>query len=196
MLAKSANYFCALTFIVLVARSSEILAENAPPPPPEVKKTVDAFAGHWTLTGSATEPDTKSASSVKATMDCKPAALGAAVNCLVAADISGSRIEAVAVIGYSPDERSVRWMEISSSGEYHNHRGAWRGETIQFEPLSYTVMGVKMIEYFMISFQSPDNMDFKATTKTPEGTSRLKLVGTRVSPASAAEKFVQADDAS
>jgi len=182
MLAKLAIYFFALTLFMVLASSSEILAENAPTPPPEVKKTVDAFAGRWTLTGSATEADTKSALSVRATMDCKSAALGAAVNCLIAADISGSRIEAAAVIGYSPDERSVRWMEISSSGEYHNHRGPWRGETIQFEPLSYTAGGARMIEYFTVSFRSPDSMEFKATTKTPEGTARLKLVGTRERP--------------
>ena len=129
MIAKSTNYFCALTLIFLVASSSEIFAENVPPPPPEVKKTVDAFAGHWTLNGSATEPDAKTASPVRATMDRKSAALGAAVNCRIGADVSGSCIEAAAVIGYSSDERSVRWMEISSSGEYHNHRGPWSGET-------------------------------------------------------------------
>jgi len=116
---------------------------------------------------------------VNGTMDCKSAALGAAVSCLIAADISGARIEAATVIGYSPDDQLVRWMEISSTGEYHDHHGQWRGDRIVFEPLTYTVGGAKMTEFFAISFASSDRMHWKATTKMPEGESRLELIGRR-----------------
>lgn len=146
---------------------------------PEVKHTVAAFCGYWTLTGTARGSDVKSAAPVKATIDCKPVALDAAVNCVIAADVSGNRIEAVSIIGYSPDEHVVRWMEISSTGEYHNHRGPWKGETIEFEPLSYTAEGAKMTEYFTVSFPSSGKMLFKAITQTPEGKSRIELVGGR-----------------
>jgi hypothetical protein len=82
--------------------------------------------------------------------------LNAAVTCLIAAEISGARIEAATVIGYSPDEHLVRWMEISSTGEYHDHHGRWQGSQIGFEPLSYTAAGERMTEYFSLSFASGD----------------------------------------
>jgi len=154
-------------------------ADGAPRSLPEVRKTVDAFAGHWTLTGTDLEPGATTPAVVNGTMDCKPAALGAAVSCLIAADISGTRIEAATVIGYSPDDHLVRWMEISSTGEYHDHRGQWKGNQIAFRPLTYTAAGAKITEYFGLSFASADSVIWKATTKTREGESRLVLTGTR-----------------
>ncbi|HEX5207509.1 MAG TPA: hypothetical protein VFW10_06905 [Steroidobacteraceae bacterium] len=103
------------------------------------------------------------------------------MTCLIAADISGTRIEAATVIGYSPDEHLVRWMEISSTGEYHDHRGPWNGDQITFEPLTYTVAGVTMTEYFSVSFLSAGKMTWRAITKTREGESRLDLIGIRKS---------------
>jgi hypothetical protein len=148
-------------------------------PVSEVKKTVDAFAGHWTLTGTDVEPGAKNPAPVKAIVDCKPAALGAAVNCLIAADMSGTHVEAATVVGYSPDEGVVRWMEISSTGEYHDHRGPWNGNQIQFEPLTYTVSGAKMTEHFAASFPAPGKMIWKWRVDTGDGTSRIELVGTK-----------------
>jgi hypothetical protein len=159
----------------LLARADDA----APPAPPEVKKTVDAFAGQWTLTGTDREPGATTPAAVKATMDCKPAALNAAVACLIAADVSGARIEAATVIGYSPDEHLVRWMEISSTGEYHDHHGRWNGNQIRFEPLTYTAGGERMTEYFSLSLASGERMVWKATTKTRQGESRLELTATR-----------------
>jgi len=167
-------------FGVLLAVPSLLAhADDAPPAPPEVKKTVDAFSGHWTLTGTDREPGATTPAAVKGTMDCKPAALNAAVSCLIAADISGTRIEAATVIGYSPDEHLVRWMEISSTGEYHDHHGRWKGNQIGFEPLTYTAAGEQMTEYFALSFASGGQMIWKATTKTTAGESRLELSATR-----------------
>jgi hypothetical protein len=166
--------------VLLAVPSLLVYADSAAPAPPEVKKTVDAFAGHWTLTGTDREPGATTPAAVNATMDCKPAALNAAVTCLIAADISGTRIEAATVIGYSPDEHLVRWMEISSTGEYHDHHGRWKGNRIGFEPLTYTATGEQMTEYFALSFASDDQMIWKATTKTRAGESRLELTAKRV----------------
>jgi hypothetical protein len=171
----------AITCAALAAASLAAHAENAPVAPPEVKRTVDAFTGHWSLTGTDLEPGAKESAPVKATLDCKPAALGAAVNCLISADVSGSHVEAASVIGYSPDEHVVRWMEISSSGEYHDHRGVWKGNEIQFEPLTYTVSGTKMTEYFSPSFPSPGKTIWKWIVETSEGKSRIELTGARSS---------------
>jgi hypothetical protein len=76
-----------------------------------VKKVVDAFAGHWTLTGKDHEPGTTAPAAVSATMDCKAAALNVAVTWRIAADVSGTRIEAATVIGTGCG-RSTVW-EIS-----------------------------------------------------------------------------------
>jgi hypothetical protein len=156
--------------------------EDAVPPLPGVKKTVDTFAGHWVLAGTDSEPGAKAPFPVKAVIDCKPAALGVAVNCLIGADVSGSHIEAATVIGYSPNEHVVRWMEISSTGEYHDHRGTWRGNEIRFAPLTYTMAGAKMTEYLTTVFPSSEKMILRSVTRMSDGVSRLELTGTRVVP--------------
>jgi hypothetical protein len=154
--------------------------EEPPAVPPEVQKTVDALSGHWSLEGTGLEPGAKAPVAVKGTVDCKPVSLGAAVSCVTLADVGGFRVEAAMVVGYSPDERVVRWMEISSTGEYHDHRGPWKGDEIPFEPLAYTSSGVKMTEYFTLGFPAPDTMRWKWTTETPDGKSTYDLLATRV----------------
>ena len=171
----------AITCGVLLAMPLAAHADTAAPAPPEVKKTVEAFTGNWTLTGTDLEPGAQAPAPVKATLECKPAALGLAVNCRITAEVSGSRVEAAAIIGYSPDEHAVRWMEISSSGEYHDHRGVWKGNEIEFEPLTYTVSGAKMTEVFSPSFPSPGKTLWKVTVESSEGKSRMELTGTRSS---------------
>ncbi len=148
--------------------------------PPSVKKTVDAFLGHWALTGSFTGPNSKTSSQLTVTIDCELAALGMAVNCrMTGDDTGGGHVEMASVIGYSPDEQLVRLMEISSSGSYHDHRGPWRGNVILFEPLTYSVSGKRTTEYFSISFPSPDMMAVKSVTETKEGKSTMELLGRR-----------------
>ena len=156
--------------------------EDAMPLLPDVKKTVDTFDGHWVLTGTDSEPGTKVPVRVKAVIDCKPVALGAAVNCLIGADVSGSHIEAATVIGFSPDEHVVRWMEISSTGEYHDHRGTWRGNEIRFAPLTYTIAGAKMTEYLTTVFPYSGKIILKSVTRMSNGVSRPELIGTRGAP--------------
>jgi hypothetical protein len=92
--------------------------------PVEVKKTVDSLDGHWIFDGSDTEAGAKQPAKVTMDIDCKPAALGAAVACTLVGQIAGiGPVEAASVVGYSPDERLVHWMEISSTREYHDHKG-------------------------------------------------------------------------
>ena len=141
----------------------------------EMRKTVDLLAGHWTFDGSDTEPGAKQPAKVTMAIDCKPAALGAAVACSLIGQIDGiGPIEAASVVGYSPDERLVHWMEISSTREYHDHKGPWKGNTVEFEPLPYTVSGRRNVEKFKLSFPSPGTMVLKAVTQTPDGPSILE----------------------
>ena len=168
-----------LVIAALGANALAIAARAADAPPPEVKKTVDALVGHWTLKGIDQEPGGVPQVVVNGTLDCKAVALGAAVNCLIVTDIGGTKVEAASVIGYSPDEQVVRWMEISSSGEYHDHRGVWKGSVIEFEPLTYTAGGVRMTERFTPGFPKPGMTRWRVFVETSQGTSLLQLSGTR-----------------
>ena len=154
--------------------------ERAAKPPPEVKKTVDAFVGHWVLTGTNQEPSSREPVHFKLAIDCRPASLGAAVSCLIAGRLPGvGPVEAAAVIGYSPDEQQVRWMEISSTGEYHDHKGRWNGDTIEFEPLLYSISGRQATEYLSIRFPSAGQQILRSVTETSEGKSILEWSGKR-----------------
>ena len=156
--------------------------ESAPKAPPEIKKTVDAFVGHWILAATDQEPGSQKPVRFRVTIDCKRASLGAAVRCVIAGRIPGAgKVEAAAVIGYSPDEQRVRWMEISSTGEYHDHKGQWNGDTIEFEPLPYTVSGAAATEYLSIRFPSPSHQMLRSVTETAAGKSIVEWGGPRTS---------------
>jgi Protein of unknown function (DUF1579) len=143
-------------------------------PPSEVKKTVDALVGHWTLHGSDAEAGGKKPLKITAEVDCRVAALGAAIACDLKGNVSGSGpIEAATIVGYDPEERIVHWMEISSTGEYHDHRGKWIGQTITFEPLVYVCSGKKCTETFTLSFPSANTFILKSVTETAEGRSTI-----------------------
>jgi len=145
--------------------------------PPDVARTVAAFAGHWVLEGTSTDPG-QAPAHVQGTIDCSRASLGVAVSCSIAVQIEGfGAVEAAAVIGFSPDEDVVRWMEISSTGEYHDHHGRWKGDSIDFEPLSYVTGAEKATEFLHVSFPSAGQMALKATTKTRSGDSVLECRG-------------------
>ncbi len=76
--------------VFLLISPSAVLAQiGVSTTPPEVQKTVDAFLGHWTLTGTATEPGATVPSRVTGTLDCEPAASGAAVRCRVINSVTG-----------------------------------------------------------------------------------------------------------
>ena len=149
--------------------------------PPEIKKTVGAFVGHWIITGTEHEPGAKTPVKFELTLDCKRTALGAAVTCGFAGKLPNvGPIEAATVIGYSPEEQVVRWMEISSTGEFHDHRGKWKGDGIEFEPLGYSISGRKATEYLRIDFPVSGKLTLTSATETAEGKSVLECAGKRV----------------
>ena len=153
--------------------------ESTPKPPPEIRKTVDAFVGSWSLTGTDQEPGAQLVR-FDLVIDCKRASLGAAVSCRIAGRLPGvGPVEAAAVIGYSPDEQRVRWMEISSTGEYHDHKGKWNGDAIEFEPLTYSIAGKQATEYLSIRFPSPGVQQLRSVTETADGKSILDWSGKR-----------------
>jgi hypothetical protein len=147
----------------------------------EVAKTVDAFLGHWTMTGTYLEARTGPVASLTSRMDCELTGLGKAVTChVVTVGSDGSRVELTSIVGYSPDEKLVRLMEISSSGSYHDHRGRWHGDRIEFEPLSYSVSGRRTTEHFSIAIPSAGKMTIQSVEVGAQGKSTTELAGSRV----------------
>jgi hypothetical protein len=142
--------------------------------PPEVKRTVDALVGHWSFRGSDVEPGVKEPLNVSMEIDCWLAVLGTAVACALRGNIENSGpIEAATIVGYDPDEQIVHWMEISSTGEYHDHKGKWKGDMIVFEPLVYMSAGKKCTERFSLSFPSIATFALNSVTETTAGLSTI-----------------------
>jgi hypothetical protein len=169
-----------LFLMVMFAPSGAHPQINQPVIAPEIKKTVDAFVGHWILTGTDIEPGLVPVK-FELTLDCKRTALGAAVTCGFAGKLPNvGPIEAAAVIGYSPDEQVVRWMEISSTGEYHDHKGRWKSDEIEFEPLEYSVSGKKATEYLHLAFPTAGALKLASVTQTDDGKSVVECAGKRV----------------
>jgi hypothetical protein len=173
---RSCFALLAVTLLCFVVRSQN--RDEATPP--EVKKTVNAFLGHWTMTGTYRGPNMRDRVDLTSKMDCELTALGKAVTCHVITDgTDGSRVELTSVTGFSPDEGIVRLMEISSSGSYHDHKGRWRGDQIVFEPLTYSVSGRKTTEHFTIRTSEPGNMTVESIEEGAEGKSTMELIGAR-----------------
>ena len=148
--------------------------------PKEVRKTVELLGGHWTFQGTDTEPGKHEPATVSMEIDCKSAALGAAVVCRLTGTVSGfGPVEAASVVGYDPEEKIVHWMEISSTGEYHDHKGPWKKDRIVFQPLAYTAAGKKCTERFSLVFPAPNKMMLKSVTETADGVSRIEGVAIR-----------------
>jgi len=142
--------------------------------PSEVKRTVDALVGHWSFKGSDAEPGVKEPLGVSMEINCRLAVLGTAVTCTLRGNIANSGpIEAATIVGYDPDEQIVHWMEISSTGEYHDHKGKWKSEMIVFEPLIYVSAGKKCTETFTLSFPSVGTFTLNSVTETIAGLSTI-----------------------
>lgn len=158
--------------------------DRGAPEAPEVKKTVNAFLGHWTMTGTYREPNVRASVRLTSSMDCQLTALGKAVTCHVLTEgTDGSRVELTSVVGFSPDEGLVRLMEISSSGSYHDHKGRWQGNRVVFEPLTYSVAGRKTTEHFSIEILSSGKMTIESIEEGAEGKSTMELAGAKGLPA-------------
>jgi hypothetical protein len=187
--APAYDEYRAVSSIVRVTLAATLLLALAPvaqgqsrPPavPPEVKKTVDAILGHWTMTGSSTDPWSETPSRVTGTMDCEPAAGAMAARCrVVNAVTGGGHIELATIVGYSPDDHRVHLMEAASDGSFHEHQGSWNGTVIEFERLVKSVGGQRVIEDFAVGFPSPGMMTIRSTEYQTEGRATLDLVGTK-----------------
>jgi hypothetical protein len=156
------------------------LADDKPPPdPPELKKTIDALAGHWKLKTTFTGPDGKGMT-VPETIDCARAGMGKSLTCVDKLEIPGAgKAEYDYLIGYDVDTKSVHLFAVGSMGEVHDHKGAWKDDkTLVFEPLTASLHGAPLTEAFSMSFDK-DNLTMTGTVTDKTGVTKLDITGKR-----------------
>ncbi len=113
-------------------------------------------------------------------MDCEPAAGAMAARCrVVNSIIGGGHVEVATIVGYSPDDHRVHLMEAASDGAFHVHQGSWQGAVIEFERLTKSVAGQRVVEDFAVGFPSAGMMTIKSKEYSAEGIATLDLVGTK-----------------
>ncbi len=93
-------------------------------------------------------------------MDCRSAALGSGAVCTSEGTASIGAMSQTCLLAYSPEERTVHYMCVTSMGEVHDHKGQWKTNSIEFVPLEGFLSGGRMVENVTMSF--PD----RATIKT------------------------------
>jgi hypothetical protein len=146
-------------------------AQGDPPQPaaPELKKTVDAFAGRWALAGSLTLPDGK-AKPVKTRLTCTKAAGGKAVSCTEDGEVVGlGPMHAAYLVGYDTFTKRVHFMAMTSDEAVHDHPCTWKDERVlACEPLKAGMNGQPITEEFSVSFEGR-GVAIKATVILPDG---------------------------
>jgi hypothetical protein len=161
----------------LILSTAAAAADNpaAAPAPPEVQKTVDAFAGKWTYQATLSAPGMPAPAPAKFMIECSKTALGAAVNCAVKGEITGlGPLEMGCLAGYDAGEKVVHFMVISSAGEYHHHKGTWKDDkTLQFEPLKFKNHGQDATEDFGFTWTGPNAMSFKSVVTNADGSKEV-----------------------
>jgi hypothetical protein len=150
----------------------------APAPPPEVKKTVDAWAGKWTLQTTLTP---KGAPPIKftETIDCKRVALGVAVSCIDSGSVPGAgSVEYAFLGGYDPESKAVHMFVIGSSGEVHDHKCPWKGKTMECELYKGTKGGKPLTELVAFTLDG-DTLTVKGKVIDKDGETGISSSGTR-----------------
>jgi len=159
----------------LLALATSVLAEDKPgampPAPPEVQKTVDAFAGRWTIKGTLAVPGATAPAPATLTIECKQTALGKAVVCTWNGEATGmGPLEAGGLVGYDPVDKVVHFMAITSDGEFHDHKGTWKDDkSLVFEPLKYNSAMGPATEDLRLSFAAANQMSFNSVTTMADG---------------------------
>lgn len=151
-------------------------AVAAATPPPEIKKTVDAFAGRWVMDTTITAPGgPPQKAPLKVT--CRKTAAGKAVACDMVGNIPGSGLmEAAFIVGFDTFSKRVHFMAITSDEEVHDHVCRWTDDvTLTCDPLKGGLMGEPVTEDFVISTEG-QKLLFKSTMTLKDG-SRIGFDG-------------------
>lgn len=142
--------------------------EKAPPPAPELARTVAAFAGKTVFDATITLPGGKPLKT-KFTFDCKKTALGKAVSCAFTGTIPGmGPYEGGFLIGYDTYGKAVHFMAITSDEEVHDHVCRWSGDELPCDPLKGGMGGQAVTEELSFSFAGKQR-SFKSTITFADG---------------------------
>jgi hypothetical protein len=72
------------------------------------------------------------------------------------------------LIAYSPEERMVHYMCVTSMGEIHDHKGQWNKGSIEFDPLEGFLSGKRMVEDVTMSFPNPQTIKTRSVVTLPD----------------------------
>jgi carbon monoxide dehydrogenase subunit G len=137
--------------------------------PPEIKRTVDAFAGRWIMDTTIIAPgNAPQKAPLKVT--CRETAGRKAVTCDMIGNIPGSGpMEAAFVVGFDTFSKRVHFMAITSDEEVHDHVCRWTdASTLTCDPLKGGLMGEPITEDFVITSQG-QKLSFKSTMTLKDG---------------------------
>ena len=167
MCTKTLSLFVALSSFCSFA-SARAEGETRQPPP-ELKKTVDAFAGRWSLVGTVTLPGAQPAG-LKSKMVCTKAAGGKAVSCLEEGMAAGlGPMQGAYLIGYDTFGKRVHFMAITSDEAVHDHPCSWSNEhDLTCDPLKGGMNGSPITEEFVVSFNEK-TLAIKVKVTLPDG---------------------------
>jgi carbon monoxide dehydrogenase subunit G len=153
---------------------------SAPPAaavqPPEIKKTVDAFAGRWIMDTTITAPGS-APQKAPLKVTCRETAGRRAVTCDMIGNIPGSGpMEAAFIVGYDTFGKRVHFMAITSDEEVHDHVCRWTdASTLACDPLKGGLMGEPVTEDFVVT-SGAQKLLFKSTMTLKDG-SRIVFDG-------------------
>ncbi len=165
---------CSVLLFPALALAGEKAAANAPekpPPAPEVRKTVDAFAGSTPFSCELTGPGMDKPVKFKMAFNCKKTALGRGVQCAASAPkTSMGPWQGHFMVAYDEGGKAVHFMGVTSEGEVHDHVCQWKEDkTMTCDPLKYAVPGGGVATEDLTMGWSGRKMTFASTTSMPDG---------------------------
>ena len=169
-----------MIWLLLLAAPLATSAMEPPKTPAEVQKTVDAFAGRWSLATTMTTPGAKTPTKFAEKLDCKRVSGGRAVVCTETAKVPGlGAMDFTHLISYDEERKAVHWFAVGSTGEVHDHTCRWSDDkTLDCGTFKATMGGVPMTQVFKAVFDG-NKVTLIATTTTPEGDTKLESAGKR-----------------
>jgi len=150
------------------------LAAVAAAEEPRVKQTVDAIAGRWTTDLVLTLPGQQPIK-FKTTINCVKIAGGTAVQCALRAKVPGmGELAETDLWAWDPEGQAVHDMTVNNWGEVHDHKGVWKDDhTVEFTHTA--TQGSKPLEEReTVTFRPPNQMEFKMSATTPDGTTTFE----------------------
>jgi hypothetical protein len=164
-MSRNPNRFA---FSIALALLGAAPASGAAGPPPELARTVQAFAGRWTLDATQVLPGGES-EKAKVHVDCKQAAMGKGAAC----DMRGTfprtgAWEGHFLIGFDTFGGKVHVMAVTSDESVHDHTCAWQGPALVCDRLVGGSGGQPVTEDLRFVFDA-GTMTIKVVAKMKEG---------------------------